>query len=389
MTNHNEYMTNKKFFMGFWNYTRIGDLKEEQAARDWKDLGMNLAISSTFMRGDNKDLMLLQLDAAHKNGIKVIVCDERTLWRNLDDGEEAYIKGVDSAIADFGNHPAFYAFLVGDEPSRKELEQAITAVRIVNARSKAFLNFLPMADEPFVSDYLLQEKHEYEDVLVDAMERSGLSTVSYDNYSQCYIQNREYGLDLYFDNLRVYRNVALRCGCDFWTTLLSVGHWFYRVPTEDDIRWQISTAVAHGAKGLLWFFIYTRNQIEDNYRDAPIDWFYHRTPMFDIMARQNNLFMKFFAERLAQARLEKVYHYNTAYGGMPLYKAGDIEELDFRSEYGSNFILSEFSSLEGDFLLIVNNMQGADNSDKAYGTWHGKTFSEWLSPGQMVIIEKI
>ena len=381
-------MTNKEFFMGFWNYTRIGVLDGDNAASDWQALGMNLAMSSYLKRGGDKKLMLAQLDAAHKNGIKVIVCDERTAWKNLENGEDAFVKDVEDAIEDFGNHPAFYAFFVGDEPPRRELERAIKATQIVNKHSKAFLNFLPMGDEPFVSDFLLKDKYEYEDVLVDAMKRSGLPCVCYDNYSQCYIHNREYGLDLYFDNLRVYRNVALRCGCNFWTTLLSVAHWSYRNLTEDDIRWQISTAVAHGAKGLLWFYLYTRDKIEDNYRDAPFDWFYHKTPLFDVLARQNKLFMKFFADRLAKANLENVYHYNKAYGGMPLYKPGDIEGLEFQSEYGYNYIISEFSSSEGDFLLVVNNMQGAEQSDKAYGTWHGKTFSRWLAPGQMAIIDK-
>lgn len=382
------YMANKKFFMGFWNYTRAGRLNEAQAACDWKELGMNLAMSSIFLRGDDKRLMLAQLDEAEKNEIKLIICDERTLWRNLENGEENYIKEVESAVADFGAHPAFYAFCVGDEPSRKELELAIKAVRIVDARSKAFLNFLPMADEPFVSDYLLKDKHDYEGVLADAVERSGISTICYDNYTQCYMRNKEYGIDQYFDNLRIYRNVAERCGTDFWTTLLCVGHWFYRVPTENDIRWQISTAAAHGVKGLLWFFIYSRDLIEDNYRDAPIDCFYRRTPMFDILARQNNIFMKFFAERFAQAKLEKVYHYKTAYGGMPLYRKGDIAGLDLQSEYGNNLILSEFSSPDGDFLVVVNNMQGAGDSDKVYGTLNEKPFQEWLAPGQMAIIEK-
>ena len=248
-------MTENKFFMGFWNYTRIGVLDSKDAAKDWKELGINLAMSSVYLRSDDKNLMLSQLDEAHKNGIQVIVYDERTMWKNLENGEEAFRKDVEDAIEDFGAHPAFYAFFVGDEPPRRELERAIRAIQIVNERSKAYLNFLPMGDEPFVSDYGLKNKYEYEDVLVDAMKRSGLSTVCYDNYAQCYIHNREYGLNSYFDNLRVYRNVAHRVGCDFWTSLLSVPHWSYRNLTEDDIRWQISTAVAHGAKGLQWFYL--------------------------------------------------------------------------------------------------------------------------------------
>ena len=68
-------MSDKKFYMGFWNYTPTGALDEAQAAQDWKDLGMNLAMSSAFARGDDKARLLKQLDEAHRNGIKVIVAD--------------------------------------------------------------------------------------------------------------------------------------------------------------------------------------------------------------------------------------------------------------------------------------------------------------------------
>ncbi len=383
-------MQNKKqnFYCGFWNYTFCGALDAKKAAKDWKELGMNLGMSSIYNEKDDKQVILDQLNEAQKNGVKLIICDWRTVWRNLQNGREEYIRLAEEAIADFGNHPAFYAFSVGDEPPRRELEQAIEAVKIINAHSNAFLNFLPMADEPFVSDYLLKEKHEYKDVLIDAVKRSGLRNVCYDNYTQCRIKDREYGLNMYFDNLRIYRETAKECGVDMWTTLLSVGHWFYRVPTEDDIRWQISTAAAHGAKGLLWFFLYTRSKIEDNYRDAPIDWFYNRTETFGRMARQINLFMKFYADRFAEAELKNVYHVNTAYGGNELYKNGAIENFEFSSEYGNDFIVSEFSSPRGDFVAVVNNSQAADGSDRAFGIYGDKKFSLWLAPGQLWIVEK-
>ena len=47
-------MMNKEFLMGFWNYTETGRLDAAQAACDWKELGMNLAMSSNFLRGDDK-----------------------------------------------------------------------------------------------------------------------------------------------------------------------------------------------------------------------------------------------------------------------------------------------------------------------------------------------
>ena len=127
--------------------------------------------------------------------------------------------------------------------------------------------------------------------------------------------------------------------------------------------------------------------MEDNYRNAPFDCFYQKTRMFEYLSRQNKIFMKYYADRFASATLKNVYHYNTAYGGFPVYKDGDIEGLSFRSKYGNNYIISEFTSKQGDFLAVVNNMQGENDSDNAHGIWKGKPFSAWFAPGQLCILE--
>ena len=104
------------------------------------------------------------------------------------------------------------------------------------------------------------------------------------------------------------------------------------------------------------------------------------------MVRQNNIFTQYYAKYFINAKLEKVYHYQHAYGGFPLYKIGDIDGLDFHSENGNNYIFSEFSSPDGDFIVIVNNMQQAESADKAFGTYKGKEFLFRLAPGQMAIL---
>jgi hypothetical protein len=58
---------------------------------------------------------------------------------------------------------------------------------------------------------------------------------------------------------------------------------------KDDIRWQISTACAHGAKGIFWFYIYGR-LLESSYRQSPFDQYYNKTATFDALARQMRLF---------------------------------------------------------------------------------------------------
>ena len=63
-----------------------------------------------------------------------------------------------------------------------------------------------------------------------------------------------------------------------------IGFWNYRCPNEDDFRWQLNTAIAHGAKGILWFFFYMRYP-HDNARLSPIDEHWKRTETFQWLSQ--------------------------------------------------------------------------------------------------------
>ena len=88
----------------------------------------------------------------------------------------------------------------------------------------------------------------------------------YDCYTQ--MNPEEEGTDRFFLNLKYYSDAAKAAKLPLWTTLLSVGHYRYREPNEDDLRWQLSAAAACGCKGILWFFIYMRAPMS-NYRVSP------------------------------------------------------------------------------------------------------------------------
>ena len=94
-------MQNKKqnFYCGFWNYTFCGALDAKKAAKDWKELGMNLGMSSIYNEKDDKQVILDQLNEAQKNGVKLIICDWRTVWRNLQNGREEYIRLAEEAVS--------------------------------------------------------------------------------------------------------------------------------------------------------------------------------------------------------------------------------------------------------------------------------------------------
>jgi len=76
------------------------------------------------------------------------------------------------------------------------------------------------------------------------MDECGLKMFSYDRYTQ--LNPGEARVHDYFMNLRLVREAADLAGITPWTTLISVGHFKYCCPGENDLRWQLSTAVVSG-----------------------------------------------------------------------------------------------------------------------------------------------
>ncbi|MBQ0105072.1 MAG: hypothetical protein KBT47_03440, partial [Armatimonadetes bacterium] len=222
---------------------------------DWKKLGLNFAMSPEFdISKNSKENFIKILDEAEKNNIKIVVCDSRSYWHNLSRGEEEYRKGFLSALSDFGSHPAVIGFHVGDEPDRDNLDMCCKAYCIQKELApnlSPFFNLLAWNhDQKAIKD--LTGYNDWEAYLENVWEKTHCDLLCYD----CYFQmnpNGEYW-DTYFANLNYHNTVAQRHNIPWWTTLLSVGHFRYECPDADALRWQINTAVAHGAKGIIWFY---------------------------------------------------------------------------------------------------------------------------------------
>lgn len=342
------------FPIGFWNYASIVHL-DESCVQDWGDAGMTLAMSPEFNpEPAHVQSMHRILDAAQERGIRVILCYSQTYWHALTErGEEAYRQGMQEAIREFGAHPAVFGFHVGDEPDSHQFPDACRAMRIQKELAPnliPFCNLLPWHQgcEPRVG---YESWAAYLDAYV-AQARPDL--LCYDCYSQ--MNPGTEGWDMYFRNLREYQEAGQRHGRPFWTTLLSVGHFRYRCPTEDDFRWQVNTAVAHGAQGLLWFFFYMR-QPHDNYRLAPIDEHWERTETFERLSRVNRTFLKWHAPVVRPLTLQRVQHVGQAWGGIPAFDGGGFVSRA-RSVHGTPLIVSEFTDRDGhEYAMVVNNSQ--------------------------------
>ena len=386
-----------KYNIGFWNYVETGVIDERQAVSDWVELGMNLAMSFEFdIKQHDKASMYAVLDECYKKGLKVIVCDKRTsYYEHKQVGEENYRQGVRQAVKDFGSHPAVFGFHIGDEPLKEYWESAIRAFVINKEEAEhltPFINFFPyFLDRKSFQRMLGVKNSDYGNKIREFLKRTGAKLISYDFYGQCGRFERRKWTNAYFTNLKLFHDACAEYGAVLFTSLLSVGHWAYRIPSEDDLRWQLSTAIAHGCEGLMWFFIYERS-LDGSYRMSPIDLFYHRTPMFDLLARQNNTYLQYHCKILENYKFDRVEHYRRAYGGYPKFKGkGTLKKIKtvINPEPMS---VSYFYNDKGEECIAVVNMS-QDKPTCVKFTFlgefekYGKS-NYWFAPGQMMIFTK-
>ncbi len=379
-----------------WNYVPAGQIDTTQAVDDWQDLGLNYPMSFHFdAKKHDKAEFLKGLDECHKRGMRVIVDDRRTDYLTLvKSGEEEYRSGVREAVADFGGHPAVFGFHIGDEPQKKDLETAIKAVQICNEYAPSlshFINLLPYwdnIDDGFYNATGARTSEEYCEVVSDFIKRSGVKLISYDCYAQCAYFDKEHYQGKYFENLRIFQKVAKENNVELFTCLLSVGHMSLRVPTEDDIRWQLSTAIASGCVGLSWFFIYERG-LDGSFRNPPINLFWKKTATYEYLATQNRTFLEYYAKVFEPFEFVWSKHYGKSFGG---YESFVPDENIISINYTINpspLQISKFEGADGRTMMVVVNLNRTE--PVCLDIQLGEKFNNrrhknrWYAPGQMRI----
>lgn len=365
-------MNKQKFPLGFWNYADTGVYGKE-AVQDWKDCGMTIAMSPRFNFEKHDPQKLVEiLNECQKQDIRVWIDCVQLRWDGASEDEQAYREKFLKAYEYFGTHPATGGFHVGDEPrTERQFLDAAAAYRIQAQAAPElmpFLNLLPYRKgvkneiQIIQKDILLHR--EFNVNTVAYAKQTGLKVIGYDCYYQLDRQDAaETGINLYFENLKRYTQIAKEAEIPLWVSNLAVGHFRYRCPTEDDFRWQLNTSVASGAKGILWFFFYMCAP-HINYRLAPIDEHWERTERFAWLSRVQRSFLYTYGDLMYRLKHKRTYHFGKAYGTYPLFQK-NMQELvtDMACEDDLPGILSYFQDLNGDkYVILVNNSQTSDGN---------------------------
>lgn len=376
-----------KYPISFWSYTNLtehGKHMNEAEVEEWADAGFTVPQSPSFDPKNPEQVAQTRkiLNWCQARGMKLILSDPRCGARWVDNAGKLvvpgdYTNGVRAAVAQFGDHPALFGFLVGDEPDAAMKEAFFQCYRIqkeVAPKLHPFANLLPY----FPGIESRAGTDTWPNYLDEFSKKSNADLISYD----CYVQmwSGQSGWGSYFENLRLYREAALRNGIPFWNTALSVGHYAYRCPNYDDLRWQFNTTVASGAHGVVWFFYYQR-QPECNYRFAPIDEHWNHTHTYDDLRRIQKSFHRLYGDLFTRIVCTKVTFNPTPYGGGEKFSPDDL--VSRIAPDTAPVLLSEFVDVKGRRYVMLVNLSMTDSTRVALTFTSDKVrFYSWSWQGQ-------
>jgi hypothetical protein len=332
------------------------------------------------------------LDACQAAGLKAIVSDERVGgydWQKVDAKDAR--KRVTELINEVRHHPAVYGYYLRDEPSASFFPGLATVGSVVKELHPGVWPYINLF--PNYADAIQLGTKTYDEYLEKFIETCQPPILSYDHYALFEGGSMR---GEYFANLESVRRAAVKHNLPFWQIVCSCACLNFREPSAADMRFQVYTSLAYGARGLAYFKYFT--PAAGNFRDGPIDQFGHETRLWPIM-RQINLQVGKLAPTLLHLSSDRVYHFGNVPAGCTgpddksLVKAipGPMLVGDFTHTDGSRYIMIVNKDFNGSligspqFREPVSKLQFVSTLDGSLVPYEGE--NTWIAPGQGVLIK--
>ncbi len=206
-------------------------------------------IYKSFEYAEQNDLLFLPIDQGAHNLNK-----EDTI---------AYLKE-----AHYEDYESFAGILEWDEPRYADYKTIKTLRENFYSYYDSSYLFYVNLNPCYLPEYYLAGR-DYQQYLEDFVSITNSPYFSYDFYPE-YGDTPNMRSD-YFLNLVYASRVSRRFNVPFWNFVLASSHKAgtgqYRLPTEGEIYWQVSTSLAYGCKGFQYFCFMTPNG--DDYLGMP------------------------------------------------------------------------------------------------------------------------
>lgn len=333
------------------------------------------------------------LDACRESGLSAIVHDPRTYrydWTKIDEGVAR--RNAESLVRELGAHPSVFGFYVMDEPSADQFAGLAVMSRALHALAPGKWPYINLFPNYASADQLRAST--YEEYIERFVASCRPRLLSYDNYWLMLAKPESQAF--YWRNLDQMRSLSQRHGIPFWNIVLSVAHFHYRQTADADLRLQMYSTLAYGARGISYYTYHTPTS--GNYRLAPIDQFGHKTCTWDAM-RNVNLQLRALAPTMLDLTSTLVYHI----GDVPDGCRGAPPEAIVSSLAGATLLVGEFRHADGGtYAMVVNkDLENSTAPDLAFrnhpsdvqlvSAYTGQLVPLkdewiWLAPGQGILL---
>ncbi len=221
-----------RFAIGFW----VDPPMDEQAEMRYQriaDAHFNMVIGG--FGANTPEKVRRQVELCEKHGMKAIIdtCD----W----------------SVEALPRSTGVWGYRLRDEPSADEfpeLAARVKAIRESHPDKLAYINLFPS-----VCDTARLGAKSYREHVQRFADEVKPDVISFDHYPT--MKPGEDGRPRYCYSLEVVREVALEKGVPFWNFFNTMPYGHHSDPTEGQLRWQIFTSIAYGAKGVMYFCYYT------------------------------------------------------------------------------------------------------------------------------------
>jgi hypothetical protein len=217
-----------RFVIGFWVPPQVGageltSRYEEIAAANFNVVVGNSGASATA-----------QIDVCTRLGLRTLL-------------------GADGPVTGYPEGEGCWGYLLVDEPNASafpELGRRVAELRQARPGRLAYINLFPNYASPAQLGTVTYEEH-----VARFMREVQPDVLSMDHYPA--MRPDSDTRDAYCTNLETMWRHAHAAGVPFWNYFYSMPFNDRLDPTEAQLRWQIFTAAAYGARGVLYFCYWT------------------------------------------------------------------------------------------------------------------------------------
>jgi hypothetical protein len=338
-----------RFAIGFWVDPPSGDQME---ARYKEIADANFTFALGVFGATTLTNMAQQLAYCEKYGLKAIVSQAGLPANQLP------------------TNSVCWGYFLVDEPgpgSFPALKRDVDAIHDARPGRVAFINLYPnwvptnaigMSYTAFVTKFM-------DEVRPDVL--------SMDHYP--HFLPHDDGRPVYCANLEIMRAESLAAGIPFWNFFNTMPYGDHSDPTEAQLRWQIYTSIAYGAKGVMYFCYWTPVGDEFPKGGAIITRQGKRTRHYE-EAKRINAAIKNLGPTLMKLTSISVIHVDPKADIASLLKGTPI-----RTVTPGDYLVGVFKHADGRRAILLNNYHFA------YSAWPTVTFDR--DPSQVLEVSPV